>query len=97
VNPSADPAASVYDLGKLLHKIKERIKDSVCYLDKNLYLPKYGVKSIDDFVFDLLLEQTLFRSRSESYLNEIIFDEKNFQSLIPTNPPQVVVISTHTS
>jgi hypothetical protein len=29
-------------------------------------------------------------------LNEIIFDEKKFQSLIPTNPTQDVVISTHT-
>jgi hypothetical protein len=29
-------------------------------------------------------------------LNEIIFDEKKFQSLIPTNPPQTVVIPTQT-
>jgi hypothetical protein len=29
-------------------------------------------------------------------LNEIIFDEKKFQSLIPTNPPQVVVIPSQT-
>jgi hypothetical protein len=27
-------------------------------------------------------------------LNEIIFDENKFQSLIPTNPPQATVIST---
>jgi hypothetical protein len=29
-------------------------------------------------------------------LNEIIFDEKKFQYLIPTNAPQVAVISTQT-
>jgi hypothetical protein len=86
----------VSDPEKLLHKRKERITDPVCYLDMNLSLPKDGVKIIDDLDFDLLFEQTLFRSRSKSYLNEIIFDEKKFQSLIPTNPPQAVVIPTQT-
>jgi hypothetical protein len=86
----------VYDLKKLLHKRKERIKNLVCYLDMNLYFPKYGVKSIDNLDFDLLFEQTMFRSRSKSYLNEIIFDKNKFQYLIPTNPPQATVIPTQT-
>jgi hypothetical protein len=77
----------VSDPEKLMCKGKERIADPLYYLDMNLSLPKDGVKIIDDLDFDLLFEQTLFRSRSESYLNEIIFDEKKFQSLIPTNPP----------
>jgi hypothetical protein len=93
-NPDSKPVASVSDPEKLLYKRKERITDSVCYLDRNLSLPKDRVKRIDDIDFDLLFEQTMFRSKTESYLNEIIFDEKKFQSLIPTNPPQVVVIST---
>jgi hypothetical protein len=78
---------------KLLHKRKERTIDSVSYLDINLSLPKDGVKSIDDLDFDLKFEQTLFRSRSESNLNKIIFDEKKFQSLIPTVPIQTVQIA----
>jgi hypothetical protein len=70
----------------------KRTIDSVSYLDRKLSLPKDGVKSIDDLDFDLKFEQTLFRSRSESNLNKIIFDEKKFQSLIPTVPIQTVPI-----
>jgi hypothetical protein len=84
------------DPEKILHKRKERITDSVCYLDRNLSLPKDRVKIIDDLEFDLLFKQTLFRSKLESCLNEIIFNEKKFQSLIPTNPPQDAVISPQT-
>jgi len=67
------------------------------YLDKNLSLPKDKVQSIDDLDFDILFKQTLFRSRSESYLNEIVFDEKKFQYLIPTNPPRTTIIPTRTT
>jgi hypothetical protein len=94
-NPDPEPATSVSDPENILHKRKEKITDSVYYLDMNLSLPKDEVKNIDDLDFDLLFEQTLFISISESYLNEIIFDGKKFQSLIPTNPPQDAIISTH--
>ena len=64
VNPDPEPATSVSDPEKLLHKRKERITNSVCYLDRNLSLTKDGVKIIDNLDFDLLFEQTLFRSKS---------------------------------
>jgi hypothetical protein len=82
----------VSDPEKLLHKRKERVVDSGIFLDINLSLPKDGVKSIDDLDFDIKFEQSLFRSRSESNLNEVLFDEKKFQSLISTVPNQIVVI-----
>jgi hypothetical protein len=82
----------VSDPEKLLHKRKEKTVKSFSFLDKNLSLPKDGLKSIDDLDFDLKFEQTLFRSRSESKLNEIIFDEKKFQSLIPIVPIQTIPI-----
>jgi hypothetical protein len=86
----------VSDPKKTLRKEKEQIPDPFYYLDRNLSLPKDGVQSIDDLDFDILFEQTLFRSRSESYLNEIVFDEKKFQSVIPTNPPRTAIIPTQT-
>jgi hypothetical protein len=76
-NPDPEPIASMFDPEKLLHKRKEKTIKSFSYLERNLSLPKDGVKSIDDLDFDLKFEQTLFRSKSESNLNEIIFDEKN--------------------
>ena len=88
-NSDPEPATSMSDTEKLMHKRKERITDPTCYLDRNLSLPKDGVKIIDDLDFELLFEQTMSRSRLESYLNEIISDEKMFQSLIPTNPHEL--------
>jgi hypothetical protein len=39
--------------------------------------------------FDTLFEQTLFRSKSETNLDEIVFYQKRFQALIPNNIPQI--------
>jgi hypothetical protein len=86
----------VSDPEKIPHKEKEQIPDMFYYLDMNLSPPKDGVQSIDDLEFDTLFEQTLFRSKSESYLDEIVFDEKRFQSVIPTNPPRTSIIPTQT-
>ena len=86
-NPDPEPVAPMSNPKKLLHKGKKKIPDPFYYLDRNMSLPKDGVESIDDLEFNLLFEQTLFRSKSKSYLKEIIFDEKKFQSVIPTNPP----------
>jgi hypothetical protein len=94
VNPDLELVTSVFDPEKLLCRGNERIVYPICDMGRNLYLPKDGVKRINNLDFDLIFEQTLFRSRLESYLNEIIFDEKKFEYLIPTNPPQIVVIPT---
>jgi hypothetical protein len=72
----------VSDPEKIVHKRKERPISPVFCLDRYLSFPKDGVKSIEDLDFDLKFEQTLFRTKSESSLNEIIFDEKRFQDLI---------------
>ena len=61
-------------------------------LDIYLSFPKDGMKSIEDLDFDLKFEQTLFRTKFESSLNEIIFDEKSFQDLISTASIKPVVI-----
>jgi hypothetical protein len=55
-------------------------------------LPKDGVNSIGDLDFDLKFELTLFISRSESNLNEVLFDENKFQSLISFVPILIIFI-----
>lgn len=77
-----------------MNQTKERPISPVFCLDINLSLPKDGVKSIEDLDFDLKFEQTLFRTRSESNLNEIIFDEKRFHDLILAAPIRPAVIPT---
>jgi len=84
----------VPDPKKLLRRAKEHAPDPFYYLDKRLSLPKDGVKRIDDVDFDTLFEQTLFKSKSKTCLDEIVFDEKRFLSLIPNKIFQVAVIPT---
>jgi hypothetical protein len=94
-NPDPEPTTSVVDPEKLLHKRKEKASHSGIFLDRISSFPKDGVKSIDDLEFDIKFEQTLFRSKSESDLTEILFDEKKFQSFIIVVPIQTVVIPSH--
>jgi hypothetical protein len=79
----------VYDPEKILCRTREKASDPFYYLDRSLSLPKDGVQSIDDLEFDELFEQTLFRSKSETSLDEIVFDQKRFQALISNNIPQI--------
>jgi hypothetical protein len=84
----------LFDPEKLVPKRKERKISLVFCLDINLSLPKDGVKIIEDLDFDLKFGQTLFKTRSKSSLNEIIFDEKRFQVLISTASIRPIVIPT---
>jgi hypothetical protein len=67
------------------------VSDPLYYLDRRLSLPKDDAQSIDDLDFDALFEQTLFRSKSETSLDDIVFDQKRFQALIPKNIPQITI------
>jgi hypothetical protein len=84
----------VSDPEKIVQKRKEKQISPVSFLDRNLSLPKERVKRIEDLEFDLKFEQTFFRSRSESNLNEIIFDEKKFQEMISVTPVKLTAIPT---
>jgi hypothetical protein len=66
----------VSDPEKLVHKRKERKIGPIFCLDRYLSLPKDGLTSIEYLEFDVKFEQTLFITKSESCLNEVIFDEK---------------------
>jgi hypothetical protein len=66
----------------------------VLCLERFLYFPKDGMKSIKDLDFDLKFEQTLFRTKSESCLNKIIFDAKRFQDLILATSIKPLLIPT---
>jgi hypothetical protein len=82
------------DPEKIVHKRKERPIIPFLCLDIYLSFPKYGVKSIEGLDFDLNFEQTLFITKSESILNEIMFDEKRFQDLILDASIKPLVIPT---
>jgi hypothetical protein len=94
-NPYLEVVILVSDPDKIVHKRKQNPTNLVLCLDKYLYFPKDGVTSIEDLDFDLKFEQTLFRTKYESCLNEIIFDEKRFQDLDLVVSTKPLVIPTH--
>jgi hypothetical protein len=61
-------------------------------LHQYLSLPTDGVESIEDLEFDVKFEQTLFRTKSESYLSVVIFDEQRFRDLILATSARPIVI-----
>jgi hypothetical protein len=87
-----DPPQAIDNLEGKLCKISKKVTQSGIFLDRVLTFPKGGVEIIDDLKFDIKSEQPLFRSNLESYLTEIVFDEKKFQTFIPTVPITIVVI-----
>jgi hypothetical protein len=81
-NPDPEAAIPVSDPEKLVRRRKERPVTPVLHPDRYLSFPRDGLTSIEDLVFDVKFEQSLFRTKSESCLNETIFDEKRFQDLV---------------
>ena len=46
-------------------------------------MPKEGVISVEDLEFDEKFELSLFRSKSDSYLNQIVFDLERINTFVP--------------
>jgi hypothetical protein len=88
-NPDPNPIEIVCNPEKLLHRTREKASDPFYYLDRSFSLPKYDAQSIDNLDFNALFEQTMFRSKLETSLDNIVFDQKRFQALIPKNIPQI--------
>jgi hypothetical protein len=84
----------VSDPEKLVHERKEKQIIPILCLDRYLSLPKDGVTSIEDLDFDVKFEQNLFKTKSESCLNEVIFEERRFQDLILAASAKPIVIHT---
>ena len=82
------------DPEKTIHKRKEKKISPVLCLDRYLSFPKDGVTSIEDLDFDFKFEQTMFKTKSKSCLNNIIFHEKMFQDLILDSSTKPLVVHT---
>jgi hypothetical protein len=73
-NSDPNPTEPMYDPEKIMCSTREKAPNPFYYLDKSLSLPKDNVKIIDDLEFDKLFEQTLFRSKLETNLDDIFFN-----------------------
>jgi hypothetical protein len=88
-NPDPNPVEPVCDPEKFLCRTREQASDPFYYMEISLSLPKDDAQSIDDLELDGLFDQTMFKSKSETILDEIVFDQKRFQTLITNIIPQI--------
>lgn len=83
-NSNPNPPTIVDDPEKLLKKPKTPIPESEPRkLVKTTSLPDQGL-IVEDICFDIQFEQSLFQSKFESSLSEVIFDLIKFDSYLPS-------------
>ena len=74
----------VEDREKLLRNKKIQDDTSISLINRSISFPKEGVISVEDLEFDEKFELSLFRSKSDSYLNQIVFDLEKFNAFVPS-------------
>ena len=75
-NPDPNPSEAVENPKKILRKSNSKVGKETYQLHKSTSLPVEGVESINEIAYDLKFEHSLFRTKSESHLEHIIFDPK---------------------
>ena len=87
-NPNPNPILElVEDPEKLLRKKKVQNGTGIS-LNTSISLPKEGVISVEDLEFDEKFELSLFKSKSESNLSQIVFDIEIFKTFVPPTSSQ---------
>jgi hypothetical protein len=75
-NLDPNPPEAVENPEKILRKSNSKVGKDTYQLHKSISLPAEGVESVDEIAYDLKFEHSLFRAKSESHLDHIIFDPK---------------------
>lgn len=79
-NPDPNPAELVFDPEKLLQKYRKKSESTISNFQKFGSFSDDEIVDIDNIGFDLKFEKSLFHSKYESDLKEIIPDLVKFQS-----------------
>ena len=82
-NPNPNPPIVFENCKRILRKSNSKVGKDTYQLYKSISLPDEGVESIDEVIFDLKFEHTLFRSKSELDLSEIVLNPKFFSLITP--------------
>ena len=69
---------------RLLRKRKNQVDIGIYLVDRSISLPKEIVIGVEDLEFDEKFEQSLFISKSDSDLSQIVFDLERFNTFIPS-------------
>ena len=82
-NPYPNPPIVFENPKRILRKSNSKVGKDTYQLYKSISLLAEGVDSIDEVIFNLKFEHTLFRSKSESDLSQIVLDPKIFSPITP--------------
>ena len=77
----------VEDPEKLLRKKKIQVDTCIPLRDRSISLAKEGFISVEYLEFDEKFEKSLFRSKSDSDLSQIVFYLEIFNTFIPSTSP----------
>ena len=83
-NPDPDPLKVVEDPKRILRKKKSKIDSGIPLISRSVSLLKEGVISVDDLQFDIKFEHSLFRSKLDSYLSQIVFYQERSNTFMPS-------------
>jgi len=82
-NLDPNPPITVENPKKIFRKSSSKVGKETYQLYKSTSLPPKGVESIDEVTFDLKFKHSLFKSKSESDLSQIVLDPKLFNPITP--------------
>ena len=82
-NPDPDLPKVVEDPERILRNKKSNIDSGIPLTNRSMSLHEEGFISVDDLEFDLKFEHSIFRSKLDSNLSQIVFDQGRFNTFIP--------------
>ena len=73
-NPNPDPKTPVEDPERILKSKKQSNQRDIPVFQRFISLSSYPIKTVGGIKFDLKFEQSLFRSKLDSDLSEVVID-----------------------
>ena len=84
-NPDPNPPKVFENPQNILRKSNSKVGKDTNQLYKSISLPAEGFESIDDVIFGVKFEQTLFISKSRLDMSQVVFDPKYLSPITPRN------------
>ena len=82
-NRDLDPIEPIEDPEKILKPRKENFEEGISSLQRTLSLPVQGIKTIDDIKFDIKSEHSLFRTKLDSDLRQVVVYIEGLNTFVP--------------
>ena len=82
-NRDPDPKTPVEYLERILKTKKQGNQQDIRVFQRSISLSSNPIKIVDGIKFDLKFEQSLFRSKSDSNLSELVIDIPELNTFVP--------------